>query len=104
MEHKAWYHISAAGPPSAVLKLGLSAGRPGEEGQAQSSSRPWLSAGDMVNRRRGDPSQTLFGEILFLQQGCSRERQDGSPQPLVTDSGESGGKSAMGETWEAPGN
>lgn len=47
-------------------QAGQSARLPGEEAQAQSSSRPWLSAGDTVNRRRGDPTQALFGEVLLL--------------------------------------
>lgn len=100
---KRWNHISGAGPPSAVSKRGQGARWSREEGQAPSSSCPWLSAGEMVNRRRGDPRQDLFGEILFLQPGCGRERQDGCSQPLGTYSGESGSKSAVGGTWEAPG-
>lgn len=100
---KHWYHVSGAGPPSPASKQGQGARCPGEEGQAPSSSCPWLSAGDMVNRRRGDPRQDLLREILFLQPGCGRERQDGSSQPSVTYSGESGSKSAVGGSWETPG-
>lgn len=98
MGHKTWYHIGAAGPPSLSQSQGRSQGMKGR-------LSPHLVLGCLLVTwlREAVILVDLFDEIFFLQQDCSRERQDWSPQPLVTYYGENGGQLAVGGDWKLPG-
>lgn len=98
--HKTWYQIGAAGPPS----LSQSQGRWQSELERKGRLSPHLVLGCLLVTWLREPVilVNLLNEIFFLQQDCSRERQDWSPQPLVTYSGENGAKMGVGEDWQTP--